>query len=154
MSPTATIDIRHARRDDVPHIVALLTADPIGQQREAAASAASYFAAYDALTLDKATQSFVAADADGNIIGYVQVTITRHLSYRGVCRALLEDLRVAVPYRRSGIGNRLVRTAIAAAQAAGCSLVQLLVHTERDAAHSFYRKLGFRADHLGLRLPL
>jgi len=150
----STAGIRDATRGDIRSIVSLLADDPLGQQREAPASLAAYVAAYDAMACDPATQCFVAVDAEDTVIGYVQMTVSRHLSYQGARRALLEDLRVAASCRRAGIGEQLVRTAIAAAQTAGCDLVQLLVHTERDAAHHLYRKLGFRADHLGLRLNL
>ncbi|HVI87111.1 MAG TPA: GNAT family N-acetyltransferase [Dongiaceae bacterium] len=154
MIAASPIHIRPARRSDVPGIVALLADDAIGQGRERPESIERYFAAYDALASDPAVRCLVAADEEDAVTGYVQVTITRHLSFGGARRALVEDLRVAPAHRRNGLGTRLVEAAIAAALSAGCDIVQLFVHRDREAAHCFYRKLGFQIDHLGLRLSL
>jgi ribosomal protein S18 acetylase RimI-like enzyme len=146
------IGIRQARRDDVPAVVELLADDHIGRQREAPASPERYLAAYDALIVDPAVRCFVAVEARGAVIGYLQMTITRHLSFGGARRALLEDLRVAACHRNNGIGRSLVETAVAAARSADCGIVQLLVHHDRQEACRFYRKIGFRSDHLGMRM--
>jgi|APAra7269097559_1048567.scaffolds.fasta_scaffold16601_2 ribosomal protein S18 acetylase RimI-like enzyme len=154
MTGIATVDIRLARSCDVPDIVTMLADDPIGRHREMPALIERYVAAYDALIADPAVQCFVATDEDGAVIGYVQMTITRHLSYCGARRALLEDLRVASHCRNNGIGGRLVETAIAAARAADCGIVQLFIHHDREEADRFYRRIGFRSDHQGFRLAL
>ncbi|HVJ34188.1 MAG TPA: GNAT family N-acetyltransferase [Terriglobia bacterium] len=142
----SAIQIRSATRDDVPCIVALLADDPLGGQREATASLAHYLAAYDALARDPAVHCLVAVDERAIVIGYVQITITRHLSYRGACRALVEDLRVASARRSVGVGTRLVESAIAAARSSGCDVAQLFAHRSRNCAHRLYRRMGFQAD--------
>ena len=154
MAGVAAFDIRSARRSDVPEIVTLLADDPIGQQREIPASIERYVAAYDALIADPAVRCFVAVSNSDAVIGYAQMTITRHLSYCGARRALLEDLRVASHHRNNGVGSRLIETVIAAARFADCGIVQLFIHHDREEAYRLYRKIGFRVDHHGLRLTL
>jgi ribosomal protein S18 acetylase RimI-like enzyme len=146
--------IRPAARTDVPAIVALLADDPIGQSRETMANLAPYLSAFDALAGESGTHLLVAEDDAGAVIGCVQVTITRHLSYGGARRALLEDLRVASSCRNQGVGQLLVLSAIELARSAECRVVQLFVHQSRDHARRFYRGLGFDAAHDGLRLTL
>lgn len=148
------LNIRSATRGDVPRIVALLADDPIGAMRETPQSIDRYLAAFDALAETSGTHLFVAEDAAGTVIGYLQMSVTRHLSYGGARRALLEDLRVVTSYRRQGIGRRLVEAANDAARLAGCSVVQLFVHQSRDQARRFYLGLGFAAEHHGFRMRL
>jgi ribosomal protein S18 acetylase RimI-like enzyme len=149
-----SIIIRSTQHVDLPGIVALLADDPIGNSRETPLSMEAYHHAHAKMIQDPAIRLFVAVDITGAVIGYVQMTMTQHLSYRGARRALLEDLRVAISHRSLGIGRRLVSAAIYDAKNAGCRLVQLFVHQSRDRARCFYRKLGFQADHLGLRLVI
>lgn len=154
MIGVAALDIRLARRSDVPAIIALLADDPIGQRREMPASIERYLTAFDAMIVDPAVRCFVAVSDDGAVIGYVQMTITQHLSFCGARRALLEDLRVASQHRNKGVGSRLIEVAVAAARSADCSIMQLFVHHDRRDADRFYQKIGFRSDHQGLRLAL
>lgn len=154
MIKNESIVIRPAQDDDLPSIIALLADDPIGSSREAPGSIEAYLDAYAEMIQDPAIRLYVAVDVPGTVFGYLQVTITRHLSYRGSRRALLEDLRVAKSHRSQGIGRRLVSTSIVDAKKAGCGVIQLFVHQSRERARSFYQTLGFRADHLGLRLVI
>lgn len=151
MTAIIGVQIRPASRLDVPAIVALLADDPIGQRREMPERMAPYLAAFEALAADQATQCLVATAVDGAVIGYVQITITRHLSYRGARRALIEDLRVTAAHRRHGLGTQLMEAAVAAARASDCDIVQLFAHQERDTARHFYLKHGFTDHHRGLR---
>ena len=47
-----------------------------------------------------------------------------------------------------------MREAIARARAAGCGLVQLTSDVSRLDARRFYERLGFKATHIGMKLPL
>lgn len=149
-----TYTIRPADADDLAGIVSLLADDPIGRRRESPLAIDAYHATFARLRNDPATHLLIAADAENHVIGYLQMTITRHLSYRGASRALLEDLRVSPQYRGQGIGRHLVTTATDIARQAGCTLLQLFVHRSRDRAQRFYHHLGFEAEHLGLRLTI
>lgn len=144
--------IRPATRDDVPAIVAMLADDHLGAQREQPGDPA-YLAAFDALDSDP-HQLLVVADEDGEPIGTAQLTFIAGLSRRGATRAQIEAVRVRSDRRGSGLGQELIRWAIETARERGCVMVQLTSDNSREAAHRFYERLGFRATHVGMKLPL
>jgi ribosomal protein S18 acetylase RimI-like enzyme len=86
------------------------------------------------------------------VIGCLQLCILPGISSQGAARGLIEDVRVATHCRSRGIGERLVRWAIAEAQANGCKLVELLTHYTRVDAQRFYVRLGFQPSHAGMTL--
>jgi len=147
------VPIRPARAGDVPAIAALLADDPLGRSREAPADRAAYERAFAAIAAQPGNQVLVVERA-GAIVACLQLTIIPGLSRRGMTRALIEGVRVARAARGAGIGEALLRHAVALARAAGCGLVELTSDASRDDAHRFYRRLGFAASHVGFKLPL
>ena len=154
MAAISSITIRHARRDDVGVIVAMLADDPLGSARERLEEPlpASYFRAFEALERASHIQLVVAEDEDGVVIGCLQLCILPGLSSQGSSRALIEDVRVAAHCRSRGVGERIVQWAIAEARANGCKLVELLTHNTRVDAQRFYARLGFQPSHVGMTL--
>ena len=161
MSPTATsmspvnVEIRPARRAEVPAIVRLLADDPLGARREQPGEplAQAYWAAFDAMVAQGGNELIVAV-RDGEVLGCVQLTIIPGLSRAGMTRGQLEGVRVHSAARGQGIGEALVRAAVARARAAGCQLVQLTSDRTREDALRFYERLGFTASHVGFKLAL
>jgi GNAT superfamily N-acetyltransferase len=149
------ISIRNAIRQDVPAIVALLADDPLGKHRELVGGSdlAEYFAAFDAIAADANNELLVAVDTE-RIVGTLQITYTPGLSRRGAWRATLEGVRVAAELRGRGIGQALVRDAIARAGTRGCRVVQLTSDLSRADARRFYESLGFSHTHAGMKLAL
>ena len=96
----------------------------------------------------------LVAVEDGAVVGCVQLTIIAGLSRQGLTRAQLEGVRVAKDRRGSRLGEALMRHAIEIARAEGCGLVQLTTDRRREGAHRFYKKLGFDASHLGMKLEI
>jgi ribosomal protein S18 acetylase RimI-like enzyme len=94
----------------------------------------------------------VAEDNDGADIGCLQLCILPGLSSQGASRGLIEDVRVATHCRSRGIGEQMVRWAIAEAREQGCKLVELLTHHTRVDAQRFYVRLGFQPSHVGMTL--
>jgi N-acetylglutamate synthase-like GNAT family acetyltransferase len=150
----SSITIRHARRDDVGVIVAMLADDPLGSARERLEDPlpASYFRAFDALERASHIQLVVAEDEDGAVIGCLQLCILPGLSSQGASRGLIEDVRVATHCRSRGVGEKIVQWAVAEARAKGCVLVELLTHSTRVDAQRFYARLGFQPSHVGMTL--
>ena len=148
------VSIRRACRDDVGAIVRMLADDPLGSGRERLEDPlpASYLAAFDALERDANIQLVVAEDADGAVIGCLQLCILPGLSSQGASRGLIEDVRVASHCRSRGIGEQLVQWAVAQARARQCKLVELLTHHTRVDAQRFYERLGFQRSHVGMTL--
>jgi ribosomal protein S18 acetylase RimI-like enzyme len=150
----AAIAIRPAVRGDVGAVVAMLADDALGRTRERIEDPlpACYFQAFERVARDPNIRLVVATSEGGEVIGCLQLCILPGLSSQGASRGLIEDVRVASHCRSRGIGEQLVRWAIAEAEANGCRLVELLTHTTRVDAQRFYKRLGFAASHVGMTL--
>lgn len=151
----STVVLRDARREDVAAIVRLLADDPLGAQREVVSDpvADEYMTAFDELTA-QAGNGVIVAELDGDVVGCLQLAIVPGLSRRGAKRAFIEGVRVSSRHRSHGIGQLLVKEAIARARTASCTLVQLTTDNSRTDAHRFYERLGFSATHIGYKLHL
>jgi len=147
--------IRAATRADVPRIVALLADDPLGRERERFADPlpAAYYEAFAAIAADS-NNELVVVESAGEVIGVLQITFIPYLTYQGGWRALIEGVRVASSARGHGVGEQLLRWAIACAAERGCHLVQLTTDKQRPDARRFYERLGFVASHEGMKLHL
>jgi ribosomal protein S18 acetylase RimI-like enzyme len=152
MNHVAHVEIRPARRDDVPAIVAMLADDALGRSRERIEDPlpSSYFQAFERVERDPNIQLVVAEGEGGAVVGCLQLCILPGLSSQGASRALIEDVRVASHCRSRGIGELLVQWAVAEARGKGCKLVELLTHNTRVDAQRFYARLGFQASHVGM----
>jgi ribosomal protein S18 acetylase RimI-like enzyme len=154
MAAISSVTIRRARRDDVGVIVKMLADDPLGSARERIEEPLppSYFRAFEAIEQDPNIQLVVAENGDGAVVGCLQLCILPGLSSQGASRALIEDVRVATHCRSRGIGEQMVRRAIAQARSRDCKLVELLTNNARVDAQRFYRQLGFQPSHVGMTL--
>jgi ribosomal protein S18 acetylase RimI-like enzyme len=154
MPEKPSVRIRRARREDVPAIVAMLADDRLGSARERIEDPLppAYGEAFDAVDRDPNFQLVVAEDGEGSVIGCLQLCVLPGLSSQGASRGLIEDVRVASHCRGGGIGEQLVRWAVAEARAKGCKLVELLTHNSRVDAQRFYERLGFARSHVGMTI--
>jgi ribosomal protein S18 acetylase RimI-like enzyme len=149
------ISFREATREDVPTLVGLLAADPLGAQREDASHPlpAAYAEAFEAIDCDP-NQELVVATLQGVVVGVLQITFVPSLTYRGGWRAQIEGVRVGEAVRSQGVGRSLIGHAITRAEERGCRLVQLTTDKRRPEAVAFYQSLGFMASHEGMKLRL
>ena len=156
MTAISSVTIRRARRDDVGVIVGMLADDPLGSARERIEDPLppSYFRAFEALDHASHIQLVVAEDADGAVVGCLQLCVMPGLSSQGASRGLIEDVRVAAHCRGRGIGEQMLRWAIDEARSRGCKLVELFTHQTRVDAQRFYVRLGFQPSHVGMTLRL
>lgn len=147
--------IRPASLHDLAAVIALLADDELGAGRELSSSALDlrYEKAFADMGAQEGNELLVMVDGD-TVIACLQLTVIPGLSRLGAKRAQIEGVRVARAYRQRGAGNRLMRFAIARARDAGCTLVQLTTDKARGDALRFYRKLGFEASHIGMKLAL
>jgi GNAT superfamily N-acetyltransferase len=149
------VTFRHAGKNDVPAIVAMLSDDDIGENRESAAqeSAPVYARAFE--EMNACPDNFILlAEIDGQLVGSLQLVFIPGLSRQGAKRAIIEAVRVKSAVRGQNIGTALMKRAIAEAREAGCKLVQLTSDRRRTRAHLFYRRLGFEQSHVGFKLDL
>jgi GNAT superfamily N-acetyltransferase len=150
------IAIREARREDVAAIVRLLADDHLGKDREVVSDPppAAYFKAFEKIAADPRNLLVVAEDADGRVVGTLQMTFIPGLSNQGAELALIEAVRVDSGLRGQGLGQVLVGWALDEARRRGCRFVELFTHNSRVDAQRFYERLGFEKSHAGMRRGL
>ena len=146
---------RRANAADVATIIHMLWDDEQGRQRESVLQdqASTYLSAFELIERDPNSQILVAA-IDDTVVGCLQLTVIPGLSYQGVKRALVEDVRVVKSHRGHGIGNQMLTFAEAKAMELGCGLIELFVHDGRSDAHRFYESAGYTGAHRGFRKNL
>jgi GNAT superfamily N-acetyltransferase len=151
-----TVTFQEATVDDLPQVVRLLAQDPLGAQRERPEQPLpqAYRNAFDRMRGQPGNRILLAVEPSGAVVGCLQLTVLHGLSRQGLTRAQIEGVRVARDRRGLGIGEGLMRHAIALARREGCGLVQLTTDRRRADAHRFYERLGFVASHLGMKLDL
>ena len=158
---SAVVVIRRATLDDLGTILRLLTDDPISAARDGASGASgasgqeallAHSEAFRQIAADPGNDLVVAEDADGVVVGTLQLTLIPGLSRRGSARLLVESVRVASEQRSAGVGTALMRWVTdQAAPALTVSLVQLTSDAARVDAHRFYERLGFVGSHVGFK---
>ncbi len=157
---TGSVELRRARAEDLPALVALLADDLLGSGREAPGDRelAAYRRAFAQIEADAGQLLVVAVTRDAaagdRVVGTLQLSFIPGLSRRGALRAQIEAVRVRADQRRSGLGTAMVGWAVDEARRRGCGLVQLTTDRSRQDAHRFYERLGFIASHAGLELAL
>jgi GNAT superfamily N-acetyltransferase len=148
--------LRTATVADLPHIVALLAADPLRAGTDGAstdAELAPYLRAFEQIDADPA-HLLVVAESGDELVATMQLSFVPGIARRGALRAQLEAVRVASGERSQGLGSAMVTWAVDEARRRGCALVQLTSHASRTDAHRFYDRLGFTASHAGFKLQL
>ena len=150
-----TLEFRPARQADLAVLVNMLADDALGAKRERNTRPLpdSYDRAMAAILADP-NNELVVAEAQGRIIGMLQLTFIPYLTYQGGWRALIEGVRIASEQRGHGYGKQMFAWAIERARERGCHLVQLTTDKARPEAVKFYMSLGFTASHEGMKLHL
>lgn len=149
------LQYRPAEASDLEDLVALLSNDPLGRQREDASTPLNdaYLSAFNAIEADP-NNLLLVAESEGQLAGMLQLTFIPYLTHIGSWRCLIEGVRVHESYRGLGYGEQMFEHAIGLAQSKGCRMVQLTSDKQRPDAIRFYEQLGFKATHEGLKLVL
>jgi len=149
------VAIRIARREDVPAIVALFAADTLGGHGDTSDpdALADYIAAFDRIAASPHDRLYVA-ELDDRVVGTFQTTLMVSMSGRGSASLNVEAVQTRADMRGHGIGEAMIRFAIAKAVEAGVKKVQLTSNLLRTDAHRFYRRLGFEQSHAGFKMKL
>ncbi|MDT0275312.1 GNAT family N-acetyltransferase [Blastococcus goldschmidtiae] len=146
--------VRRAVSADLPALVALLADDPLGALRESADGGLEPYRRAFALVDADPAHLLVVALAGAEAVGTLQLSFLPGLSRRGALRAQVEGVRVRADRRGDGLGEALLRWALAEARRRDCAVVQLTTDQARPDAHRFYERLGFVASHRGYKLGL
>ncbi|HSQ62972.1 MAG TPA: GNAT family N-acetyltransferase [Polyangiaceae bacterium] len=145
--------IRRATRADVPAIRDLYAGDYLSAGKDVVGSIGAALEAFDDIEA-RPDDTLYVAEIDGRVVGTLQLTILRYLTYGGARVGLIEAVHVAESERNRGIGRAMMRAAIEDARHRGCNRVQLTSNKQRKDAHRFYERLGFVASHEGFKLWL
>lgn len=122
------VEIRPLTEDDLPGVLSL----------ERSIYGAPWRIEHFARLIDlPAGMGWVAVAGRGEVVGYALGWVTAE-------EAEIANIAVAAEWRRSGIGARLLRTALDHARARGARRVYLEVRISNAAAQSFYRRFGFQ----------
>ena len=156
MNNNMELIFRRAKESDVPQIVKLLADDALGSKREdyKVPLPKSYYHAFQNILQDKNQELIILENFNNEIIGTLQLTFIPYLTYRGGLRAQIEAVRIEKRFRGMGFGKKIFRWAIKRAKDKGAHLVQLTTDQKRPDAIEFYKALGFRDSHIGMKLHL
>src|SRR5690606_22791005 len=102
------VTIRHARREDLPALVALFAADSLGGHGDTSdpVAAGDYLAAFEEIERSPNDRLYVAELA-GEVAGTFQTTLTRTLTGRGSLKMTVEAVQTRADLR--GCGNDSLR---------------------------------------------
>jgi len=147
--------MREATLADLPTIVAMLFDDDLGREREIVSEMPdpAYIAGFEAIDVDP-NQQLIVAEADGKVVGTMQLSYLPGIQFRGGWRQQVEAVRISSELRGQGLGEKMMAWGIAQARNRGCMIVQLSSHNSRKDAHRFYERLGFDHDHVQMKLYL
>ncbi|NNC69309.1 MAG: GNAT family N-acetyltransferase [Flavobacteriaceae bacterium] len=147
---------RRARKEDLVDIVRMIANDKLGKKREDLTDPLphTYYNAFQNINDDDNQELIIIENDLSEIIGTLQLSFIRYLTYQGGIRAQIEAVRIRDDQRGKGLGEELIKWAITRAKEKGAHLVQLTTDKQRPEALKFYEKLGFRATHEGMKLHL
>ncbi len=145
--------IRSATSKDLDAILAMIQRDSFTFHAGDSDGRDDYVRAFEEIERDP-NNELIVAERDGEVIGTLQLTFIPGLTYRGAWRAQVEAVRVRHDLRNLQIGTRMMEWVIARARERGCSVVQLTTNIARTDAQRFYKRLGFEASHVGMKLKL
>ena len=147
---------RKAKEGDIPNIVKMLADDELGSKREdyKVPLPKSYYDAFQDILQDKNQELIILENFNKEIIGTLQLTFIPYLTYRGGLRAQIEAVRIHKKFRGEGFGKRYSNGQLKKHIDKGAHLVQLTTDKQRPDAIEFYKALGFRDSHIGMKLHL
>jgi GNAT superfamily N-acetyltransferase len=151
MTQHRPISIREAAEADLPAILRLYAQPEIDDgdvlPLDAARSIFRQFRRYPRYTL-------YAAEHDGRIAGSYAFLVMHNLGHLGAPSAIVEDVVVAPELHGQGIGQAMMRHAVAEARHHGCYKLMLSSNARRERAHAFYEALGFERHGYSFRIGL
>ena len=147
---------RKATEADIPNIVKMLADDELGSKREdyKVPLPKSYYDAFQNIFQDKNQELIILENFNKEIIGTLQLTFIQYLTYQGGLRAQIEAVRIKKKFRGKDFGKKIFKWAIKRSTDKGAHLVQLTTDKQRTDTIEFYKTLGFRDSHMGMKLNL
>lgn len=133
--------------------MALLADDVLGANREFDGPD-RYAAAFRDIDSDPHQYLAVVRDADGGLVGTMQLTLIPGLARGGAKRLHIEAVRLTPRIRGAGLGTVLFAWAHDYGRARGATLAQLTSDKARLDARRFYDRLDYKTSHEGYKRAL
>ena len=145
---------RKATKNDLIEVIELLADDEFGKIRENSELpiAHEYLQAFEIIDSDPNQELIVVEDKNGEIIGTLQLSFLQYLTYRGGKRAQVEAVRIRKDRRGFGVGKRMLKWTIERAKDQNAHLLQLTTDKKRLKAINFYKDLGLKETHAGMKI--
>ena len=156
MENNVELIFRKAEEGDIQSIVKMLADDELGSKREdyKVPLPKIYYDAFQNILQDKNQELIILENDSKEIIGSLQLTFIPYLTYQGGLRAQIEAVRIQKKFRGDGFGKKIFKWAINRSRDKGAHLVQLTTDKQRPDAIEFYKALGFKDSHKGMKLHL
>ena len=140
------LSLRPARPSDLDALVRLL-AELFSLEADFRPDEARQRRGLTLLLEDRLRRTVIVAEAGGAVIGMVtgQLVVS---TAEGAASVWVEDLVVAAPSRRLGVGRQLLRAVEEWGAARGATRLQLLADRENRSALAFYASLGWSGTQL------
>lgn len=147
------IKYRRATANDLASIVALLSNDDLGKDRECLEKEldSRYQEAFNKINEDR-NQYLMVGELDNVLVGTCHTTLIPSLTFKGSTRLQIEAVRIRYDFRGQGIGQEMILEAIKHGRLNGATIIQLTTNKKRAKAVKFYEKIGFEASHEGMKL--
>jgi GNAT superfamily N-acetyltransferase len=145
---------RKATTEDVPLIIKMIANDELGKTREnyQVPLPQEYYTAFEKIDANSDIELIVVENENKEVVGTLHLTFMQFLTYKGGLRAQIEAVRIRDDQRGIGLGKKLFEWAIERAKQKGAHLIQLTSDKQRPEAIEFYKRLGFKASHVGFKL--
>lgn len=148
--------LRKATNKDLISIVEMLVEDDLGKTREVFQEPLpdQYLTAFNEIDDDPTQELLVVENENAEIIGTMQLSFIRYLTYCGGLRAQIEAVRIRKDKRGLGIGKMMFEWAENRAKERNAHLLQLTTDKKRPDAIEFYTRIGFKDTHVGMKMHL
>ena len=103
--------------------------------------------------INDSSNYFILCLDNDNIIGFLSLNIEYQLHHVSKV-ATIEELIVSSKYRSNGAGKLLLDNAISYAKKQKCTIIELTSSFERERAHNFYIKNGFKKGSFKFKMSL
>ncbi len=148
---TSSLVIRAAEAKDLPGVLALYAQPEIDDGDVLpVAEAARIFARFD----DYPDYTLYVAEDAGAIVGSFALLIMDNLGHLGAPSGIVEDVVVAPALHGRGIGQAMMRFAVARCREKRCYKLMLSSNAKRERAHAFYEQLGFERHGYSFRIDV
>ena len=149
------MEITTASTDDIDAVVDLWVELARGQQAYGShlAGPANRPTVRETVVQRVVTNDLLVARREGDICGFVMVTMERGRYEQTVTRGIVENLYVRPEHRRKGVGSALLEAGERRLVDAGATVISLEAMADNDAAREFYAAHGYTPHRIELEKP-